>query len=65
MRHAGRYRVALATAVGAILAFLAFLLVRPASDATIRFVANLSTGVAPMVAAATCARAAAPSPFST
>jgi diguanylate cyclase len=58
LRHAGRYRVALATAVGAILAFLAFLLARPASDATIRFVANLSTGVAPMVAAASCARAA-------
>jgi diguanylate cyclase (GGDEF)-like protein len=59
LRDAGRYRVALATAVGAILAFLAFLLVRPASDATIKFVANLSTGVVPMVAAASCAAAAA------
>jgi diguanylate cyclase len=59
LRHTGGYRVALATAVGAILAFLAFLVARPASDATIRFVANLSTGVAPMVAAVCCARAAA------
>jgi diguanylate cyclase (GGDEF)-like protein len=59
LRQAGRYRVALATAVGAFLAFLAFLVVRPAGDATIRFVANLATGVAPMVAAASCGRAAA------
>jgi diguanylate cyclase len=59
LRHAGAYRLALAAAVGAILGFLAFLVVRPASDATIRFVANLSTGVVPMVAAASCARAAA------
>jgi diguanylate cyclase len=58
LRHTRGYRVALATAVGAIVAFLAFLVVRPAGDATIALVANLSTGVAPMVAAACCARAA-------
>jgi diguanylate cyclase (GGDEF)-like protein len=54
-----RFQLALGLAVGASLAFLVFLVTRPASADTVKLVANLAQLVAPLVAAASCAWAAA------
>jgi hypothetical protein len=54
-----RFQLALGLAVGASLAFLVFLVTRPANADTVKLVANLAQLVAPLVAAASCAWAAA------
>jgi diguanylate cyclase len=54
-----RFQLALGLAVGASLAFLVFLVTRRASADTVKLVANLAQLVAPLVAAASCAWAAA------
>jgi hypothetical protein len=54
-----RYRLALGLALGSSLAFLAFLLARPVGDDGVKLVANLARLLAPVVAAASCAVAAA------
>jgi hypothetical protein len=59
MGRNGRFRLALGLAVGASLAFLAFLLARPVSDASVQLTANLAQLLAPLLAAASCAWAAA------
>jgi len=59
MARTGRFRLALGVAVGASLAFLVFLLARPASDASVQLTANLAQLLAPSLAAASCAWAAA------
>jgi diguanylate cyclase (GGDEF)-like protein len=59
MARDGRFRVALGLALGASLAFLAFLLVRPTSDENVKLVANLAQLLGPVVAAISCAWAAA------
>ena len=58
MRRNGRYLPALGLALGASLAFLAFLLARPVGDDMVKLVANLAQLLAPVVAAASCAAAA-------
>jgi diguanylate cyclase (GGDEF)-like protein len=58
MARDGRFRVALGLALGASVAFLAFLVTRPAGDGTIKLVANLGQLLAPVVAAASCGWAA-------
>jgi hypothetical protein len=59
MARDGRFRVALGLALGASLAFLAFLLARPVGDGAVKLVANLAQLLAPALAAASCAWAAA------
>jgi len=54
-----RFQLSLGLAVGASLGFLAFLEARPASDGTVKLVANLAQLLAPTLAAASCAWAAA------
>jgi hypothetical protein len=58
MRRNRRYQLVLGLALAASLAFLAFLLARPAGDDAIKLVANLAQLLAPVVAAASCAAAA-------
>jgi diguanylate cyclase (GGDEF)-like protein len=58
MRPDHRFQLALGLAVGASLAFLAFLLARPVSDEAVQLTANLAQLLAPVVAAASCAWAA-------
>jgi diguanylate cyclase len=52
MARDGRFRVALGLALGASLAFLAFLLARPVGDGAVKLVANLAQLLAPALAAA-------------
>jgi diguanylate cyclase (GGDEF)-like protein len=59
MARNGQFQLALGLALGASLAFLAFLLARPVSDASVQLTANLAQLAAPLVAAASCAWAAA------
>jgi hypothetical protein len=59
MRRGYRFQVALGLAVGASLVFLAFLMIRPAGDEQVRLTANLAQLVAPLLAAASSAWAAA------
>jgi hypothetical protein len=59
MARNGRFQLALGLALGASLAFLAFLLARPVGDGAVQLTANLAQLVAPLVAAASCAWAAA------
>jgi diguanylate cyclase (GGDEF)-like protein len=58
MARNGHFRVALGVTLVACLAFLAFLLARPVGDGAVKLVANLAQLLAPVVAAASCARAA-------
>jgi diguanylate cyclase (GGDEF)-like protein len=53
-----RFRVALGLALGASLVFLGFLLIRPVDEPSIRLTANLAQLLAPLLAVASCARAA-------
>ena len=59
MAHGGRFRLALGLACGASLAFLVFLLARPVGDGSVKLTANLAQLLAPTLAAASCAWAAA------
>jgi hypothetical protein len=59
MARDARFRVALALALGASLALLAFLLARPVGDGAVQLLANLTQLPAPVVAAVSCADAAA------
>jgi hypothetical protein len=58
VRRRYRFQLALGLAVGASLAFLAFLVVRPVGGEQVQLTANLAQLVAPLVAAASCAWAA-------
>jgi diguanylate cyclase (GGDEF)-like protein len=58
VRSDRRFRLLLALAVGASLAFLVFLLARPVDDGAVRLTANLAQLLAPLLAAASCAWAA-------
>jgi hypothetical protein len=57
-RRDWRFRLSLGLAVGASLAFLAFLTVRPVGDESVRLTANLAQLLAPSLAAVSCALAA-------
>jgi hypothetical protein len=59
MRRGYRFQVTLGLAVGASLVFLAFLMIRPAGDEQVRLTANLAQLLAPLLAAASSAWAAA------
>jgi diguanylate cyclase len=59
MARGGRFRLALGLACGASLAFLVFLLARPVGDGSVKLTANLAQLLAPTLAAASCAWAAA------
>jgi hypothetical protein len=59
MAREGRFRLALGLALGASLAFLGFLLARPVGDGSVKLTANLAQLLAPSLAAASCAWAAA------
>jgi diguanylate cyclase len=59
MAHGGRFRLVLGLACGASLAFLVFLLARPVGDGSVKLTANLAQLLAPTLAAASCAWAAA------
>ena len=59
MARGGRFRHALGLACGASLAFLVFLLARPVGDGSVKLTANLAQLLAPTLAAAGCAWAAA------
>jgi diguanylate cyclase len=59
MARNGRFRLVLGLALGAGLAFLVFLLVRPVGDEQVKLTANLAQLLAPSLAAASCAWAAA------
>ena len=57
-RRDRRFRLSLGLAVGASLAFLAFLAVRPVGDGSVKLTANLAQLLAPSLAAVSCAWAA-------
>jgi hypothetical protein len=57
-RRDRRFRLSLGLAVGASLAFLAFLAVRPVGDGSVKLTANLAQLLAPSLAAVSCALAA-------
>ena len=57
-RRDRRFRLSLGLAVGASLAFLAFLAVRPVGDGAVKLTANLAQLLAPSLAAVSCAWAA-------
>jgi hypothetical protein len=59
MARGGRFRLALGLALGASLAFLVFLLARPVGGGSVQLTANLAQLLAPSLAAASCAWAAA------
>jgi hypothetical protein len=53
-----RFQLSLGLAVAASLAFLAFLVVRPVGDGSVKLTANLAQLLAPSLAAVSCAWAA-------
>ena len=57
-RRDRRFRLSLGLAVGASLAFLVFLAVRPVGDGSVKLTANLAQLLAPSLAAVSCAWAA-------
>jgi diguanylate cyclase (GGDEF)-like protein len=57
-RRDRRFRLSLGLAVGASLAFLAFLALRPVGDGSVKLTANLAQLLAPSLAAVSCALAA-------
>jgi hypothetical protein len=59
MARIGRFQLVVGLALGASLVFLGFLLARPVGDGSVQLTANLAQLVAPSLAAASCAWAAA------
>jgi diguanylate cyclase len=58
MRLGNGFLLSLGLAVGASLAFLLFLVIRPVSDESVKLTANLAQVLAPVLAAGSCTRAA-------